>query len=179
MGKHLLKYFLILMVMLGGCSADFHTKKWANNNIRNRQSITIVKNFIDLGLAQNRGMIFGIFNGKIPLNSKMILTVFRCFLLLIISFIIWSNRKKSIFSLLPFLLFWAGATGNIIDPFLYGYVVDFIHIRFWQYDIWPFYFNLADAYITIGMIVFLLLSLAGIDLFRINKATSTDNQHRV
>jgi signal peptidase II len=165
--------------MLGGCSADFHTKKWANENIKSRQSITVVKNVIDLGMAQNRGMIFGIFNGKMPINSRSILTVFRCFLLLVLSFIIWKSRKKSILFLLPFLLFWAGAIGNIIDPFLYGYVVDFIHIRLWQYDIWPFYFNLADAYITVGMVVFVMLSFFGGDAFKLHYFTSTDSQHRV
>jgi signal peptidase II len=95
---------------------------------------------------------------------------------LVISFIIWNSRKKPILFLLPFLLFWAGAIGNIIDPFLYGYVVDFIHIRLWKYDIWPFYFNLADAYITFGMIIFLILNLLGVDLFKRNDATSTDSQ---
>jgi signal peptidase II len=154
------------MVMLGGCSADFHTKKWANDNIKSRQSITLVKNVIDLRMAQNRGMIFGILNGKLPLNSKVVLTVFRCILLLVISFIIWKNREKSVLFLVPFLLFWAGALGNIIDPFIYGYVVDFIHIRLWNYDFWPFYFNLADAYITVGMVVFLLLSLSGVDYYK-------------
>jgi signal peptidase II len=177
MGKSIFKYLCILMVMLGGCSADFHTKKWANENIKSRQSITIVKNVIDLGMAQNRGMIFGIFNGKMPINSRNILTVFRCFLLLVLSFIIWKSRRKSILFLLPFLLFWTGAIGNIIDPFLYGYVVDFIHIRLWQYDIWPFYFNLADAYITVGMVVFLILSISGIDLLKVLNAASTRSQH--
>jgi signal peptidase II len=163
-------------VLLGGCSSDFHTKKWANENIKKGESITIVENIIDLGLAKNKGMIFGIFNGKIPLNSRILLTVSRCFLLLVISFIIWQNRKKPILHLLPFLLFWVGAIGNIIDPFLYGYVVDFIHIRLWKYDIWPFYFNLADAYITFGMIIFIILNLLGIDLLKRNDATSTGSR---
>jgi signal peptidase II len=69
---------------------------------------------------------------------------------------IWINRNKSFLFLLPFLLFWAGAIGNLIDPFIYGYVVDFIHIRAGSLINWPFYFNLADAYITIAIPILLI-----------------------
>jgi hypothetical protein len=34
MGRKQLKYLMILLVMLGGCNADFHTKKWANCNLK-------------------------------------------------------------------------------------------------------------------------------------------------
>jgi signal peptidase II len=49
-----------------------------------------------------------------------------------------------------------GAIGNLIAPFLYGYVVDFIHIQAGNVLNWPFYFNLADAFITIGMILLII-----------------------
>ena len=40
-----------------------------------------------------------------------------------------------------------GAAGNILDRFLYGYVVDFIDIR-----VWPV-FNIADCAITVGVVI--------------------------
>ena len=56
------------------------------------------------------------------------------------------------------MLFWVGAIGNLIDPFVYGYVVDFIHIHAGNVLNWPFYFNVADACITVGMILLLMQS---------------------
>ena len=45
-----------------------------------------------------------------------------------------------------FFSFFVGAAGNLIDPFLYGYVVDFIHIKAGNVLNWPFYFNVAGTY---------------------------------
>jgi signal peptidase II len=161
MQRRFLKYAAILLVMFGGCGADFHAKKWANSTMKDGQSITVVKNFIELGFSENRGMIFGILNGHMPRQSRKILIGFRIIILLGLMGFIWINRNKRFLFLLPFLLFWAGAIGNLIDPFLYGYVVDFIHIHAGSILNWPFYFNLADAYVTIGMVLFLLCSAFG------------------
>ncbi len=47
-----------------------------------------------------------------------------------------------------------GALGNIVDRARFGYVVDFLHF-FWGE--WHFYvFNVADAAITVGVILLLL-----------------------
>jgi signal peptidase II len=43
-----------------------------------------------------------------------------------------------------------GAIGNAIDYLLYGHVIDFFHFIFWGYS-FPI-FNLADSYITLGVI---------------------------
>ena len=69
---------------------------------------------------------------------------------------IWIYRKRSFLFLFPLLLLSIGAAGNLIDPFKYGYVVDFIHIHAGNILNWPFYFNMADAYITIGVFIMLL-----------------------
>ena len=43
-----------------------------------------------------------------------------------------------------------GAVGNLIDTFAGGCVVDFIHIHAGTFLDWPFFFNLADAYVCVG-----------------------------
>ena len=51
----------------------------------------------------------------------------------------------------------SGATGNMIDRYLRGFVIDMIDFR----GIWSFVFNVADAYIHIGiyiLVVYYLLS---------------------
>lgn len=155
MGKTFIKYSIILLILLGGCNSDFHTKKWAQGALKHKPGITIIKNFVDLGFAENSGMIFGILNKKIPQTPSVMFIALRILILLALTGFIWTNRKRPLTFLLPFLLFWVGALGNLIDPFKYGYVVDFIHIQAGNYLDWPFYFNLADAYITLG--VFLII----------------------
>ena len=148
-----MRYSVILLVLLGGCSADLHTKKWATDNLKETGPITVIENFLELGFSENRGMVFGILNEKMPALLQKAIIIFRLLILLILTGIIWWKRNTSLFFLLPFLLFWAGGTGNLIDSINNGYIVDFIHIRAGHIMDWPFYFNLADAYVTIGIIL--------------------------
>jgi signal peptidase II len=52
-----------------------------------------------------------------------------------------------------------GAVGNLIDTFTGGYVVDFIHIHAGRFLDWPFFFNLADAYVCIGAGILVLIGI--------------------
>jgi len=86
-----------------------------------------------------------------PHLSQILFICVRILILIALSVFIWFKRKGSLFFIFPFLLIWAGALGNLVDSFNYGYVVDFIHIQFGNLLNWPFYFNLADAFVTIGV----------------------------
>ncbi|MGQ9501898.1 MAG: signal peptidase II [Anaerolineae bacterium] len=60
-----------------------------------------------------------------------------------------------------------GAVGNLIDRVRFGYVVDFIDISFWPI------FNLADASITIGVLLIIY------QLWRIERAKAGSRHTRV
>jgi signal peptidase II len=65
------------------------------------------------------------------------------------------NAFKATVSLnLSLALIAGGAIGNLVDRLSQGYVVDFIlfHIGQWHYPA----FNIADACITIGLILYLI-----------------------
>ncbi|MFL0694114.1 MAG: signal peptidase II [Agrobacterium tumefaciens] len=73
--------------------------------------------------------------------------------LVIVAFVLWLWRKtgpEQHFAHLGFAMIIAGALGNIIDRFTYGYVVDYIlfYTQTWSFAV----FNLADSFITIGAI---------------------------
>ncbi len=121
-------------------------------------TVTLVKNFVDLGYTQNRGMVFGILNGKMPVNSRTFLVVVRIAILIWLTVFVVRNFGRTFWYLFPFVLVCAGAIGNLVDPFAYGYVVDFIHIRAGNLIEWPFFFNLADAYVTIGIAIIAVAS---------------------
>jgi signal peptidase II len=156
MKKSWMNYSLILLIMLIGFTSDYNSKKWAEINLKHKSSVTVIKNFVDLGFTENRGMIFGVLNNKMPHLSQILFISVRILILIALSVFIWLKRKSPLLFIFPFLLIWAGALGNLIDSFKYGYVVDFIHIQLGDLLNWPFYFNLADAFVTIGVCLILI-----------------------
>jgi signal peptidase II len=148
------KYYLLFLILISLVSADIISKKWANSEMPGKTKV-LIEHFLDLGFSENHGMIFGFMNGTMPEISQKILIGIRILILLGLTIYIWFNRKSSVLLLSALILFWCGATGNLIDPFIYGYVVDFIHIRLWTLFDWPFLFNLADVYVLIGVVLFL------------------------
>jgi signal peptidase II len=68
----------------------------------------------------------------------------------------WFGSRLKVLEQLAYGFILAGALGNGIDRFLFGYVVDFLDFRLIRFPV----FNLADTFINIG-IGFLLLSTLG------------------
>lgn len=96
-----------------------------------------------ISLAINRGAAWGMFaDFQLLLLAVRILTIFGMLIYLV--FINNSRRLD-----LPFTFILAGAIGNVVDFFLYGFVIDFLHFNFWGYH-FPV-FNVADTFITIGV----------------------------
>jgi signal peptidase II len=157
--KSLPKYLFMLFLMFGGVALDFQSKQWAEQELKGRPAISVVSCFLDVRYTQNRGMVFGMFNGRMHRIASMALLTFRILILIGLTLFIGNNRTQPLLPLAPFALFWTGALGNLIDPFVYGYVVDFLHIKIGGIIDWPFVFNLADAYITTGFGLFLFIGL--------------------
>ncbi|MBN1982850.1 MAG: signal peptidase II [Chitinivibrionales bacterium] len=152
-------YIIIILLLLGACFADSYTKQWAGLTLKGKQPVTMIRGLLDVGFVENRGMVFGILNNSHQGGIKNTLLVMRIILLVIVSVFIVIKRDSSLTSLLPFLLITAGAWGNVFDNFRYGYVIDFIHLRAGTVVDWPFYFNLADAYLCIGMVLVIFMNI--------------------
>ena len=152
------KYLLILLILLAGSLSDIQSKRWAKSTLPGKPPQVLVPGLVEVGYSENRGMVFGIMNNGKPNAFKNILAWVRVAIFVGVSLLIVFWRKRTFGVLLPFLLVWAGAMGNIVDSFAYGFVVDFIHIHAWNLLDWPFYFNLADAYLTVGMGILIVTS---------------------
>lgn len=75
-----------------------------------------------------------------------------------IGVIVWMWREKRRWDVLALGLVLGGALGNIVDRVRFGHVVDFADLHFGSFR--PFLvFNVADAAITIGVLVLLLRAL--------------------
>ncbi len=123
--------------------ADLFTKNLAFQTLQSGYSI--IDNFFKLQYQQNFGIAF-----SLPLPYWLIIAIN---IILLVAIIYLADRELNLkhpaarFAV-TFLI--AGALGNLTDRLLGGYVIDFIEI--WR---WPA-FNLADAYITIGVLLILL-----------------------
>ena len=105
-----------------------------------------ITSFLNFNLIWNEGIAFGLFsfNEKIYYN---LLTIFIC---LIVAVIIWLMFRSKGFEKLSYIMIIGGSFGNVFDRVFYSAVPDFIDIHFNNFH-W-FIFNVADIFITIGII---------------------------
>jgi signal peptidase II len=109
--------------------------------------------FFDIGLVYNPGISYGLL-GSLPLWAVSILV-----LVALCALVVWWWRAKSALVRAGLACCIGGALSNALDRGIYGSVADFFHFHVGQ---WQFYiFNLADAAITLGVIL-LLLDLLGV-----------------
>ena len=121
--------------------------------------------FLNITFVRNTGISFGLFSNGGLLNRYFftILALIVGLTLLIIAFL--NIDRIARFSL---LFISAGAIGNAIDRIYFGGVIDFID--FFLYNLhWPA-FNLADIFITFGVILLLFENF-----FRKNKNAKNIN----
>lgn len=144
------KYFCFLLALVVFLT-DRASKWWLLDifDIEANSPVEILP-FLNLTLVWNYGISLGLFQmeGNVGRYFLIVLTG-------IISLIIvyWLIRAKESVLKMGLGMVLGGAIGNIWDRFEYGAVADFLH--FYVSD-WSFYiFNIADAAITIGVIVLL------------------------
>jgi signal peptidase II len=71
---------------------------------------------------------------------------------------VWMTRERDTRDQAALGLVFGGALGNILDRVRFGYVVDFADLHFGEWR--PFLvFNVADAAITVGVVILLLRAL--------------------
>ncbi len=135
---------LPLLAFVAILGLDRWTKDWALSWPEGH--IINIAPYVDFLLVKNRGIAFGLL-ADTDINFLIISLISLVLLYLVFRFFLPS------FPLWPFVLIASGALGNIIDRWMYGFVVDFIKVH-------QFYvFNVADAAITIGsaILIFQLL----------------------
>ena len=133
-----------LVILVSLIFFDLLTKYLIQDNLYLNQSIEI-NEYFDLVYVQNFGVSFGLFSGYI---SHWILIFIA---LIVVILIIYSNKQLE---KLAYFFVIIGALSNIIDRLINSYVVDFILLHYKNFY-WPA-FNLADIYITIGIIMLII-----------------------
>ncbi len=119
-------------------------------------SITVIPNFLSLTYAENNGVAFSMLSG----NRIFIILITIILLGVLIQVLkkenIKSNRSSKLIILSYGLLF-GGILGNLIDRIVRGVVIDYISLNIFGYH-FPI-FNLADLFITFGVILIIIKAL--------------------
>lgn len=97
-----------------------------------------------LNTVFNSGSAWGFFQG----NPGVLFAIRAVIIAGLIAYLTFFNRGKT--ASFPLWVVVVGAIGNGIDYIVYGQVVDFFHFCFWGAS-FPI-FNLADSYITLGVL---------------------------
>ena len=143
----------VLIIVVVIVALDQATKAIVDRTMPLYHSIPIIENFFNLTYIRNTGAAFGILARTGDLFRRTFLIGFS---IAAIGFIILMLRRlpqdeKILTAALGFIL--GGAIGNLIDRLLYGEVIDFLDF-YWSRYHWPA-FNVADSFITIGVVVIL------------------------
>lgn len=111
--------------------------------------------FFDLTRVHNYGVSLGMFQAT-SMEMRWGLVALTGLIALVV--LIWMLREKAMGEILGLSLVLGGALGNIHDRFTYGYVLDYADLHIGEFR--PFLiFNVADACITIGVLIILARSL--------------------
>lgn len=137
----------IIILILLFIVIDFVSKILVINLLKSN-TLIIINNFLKFTYIKNMGAAFGILSGNIIL--LIIITLF--FIYYIIKELKNNSDKK--LSIISYALILSGAIGNLIDRVFRGYVVDFISFTIFGREMAVF--NVADSYITIGVILLLI-----------------------
>lgn len=118
--------------------------------LQSRRQIHIIS-FFDLTWAENRGVSMGFLEANSE-AQRWLLVALTAVIAGIVA--VWMWREKLRGDVLALSMVLGGALGNIVDRVRYGYVVDYADLHFGNFR--PFWiFNLADACITIGVLILL------------------------
>jgi signal peptidase II len=150
--KSYLKWGLLMVLPL--YLIDQLTKWLIVKNMNFGDSITVIPNFFEIIHVRNTGVAFGLLT-NIPESYRLIFFLTVTIIAIAAIFFIFKQSKDDSAILKAILcLILAGAMGNLTDRVIHNEVVDFINVHAFTYR-WPT-FNVADTYISVGMIGLLL-----------------------
>lgn len=147
-----MKYLKALIGVILLVALDQWTKYMVLLYVKPIDSIPLIPGVLSFTYHENRGAVWGIMQGQIPV---LIVTT-----VIILAVVLWiysriPDTKK--YRWLDFIavLVIAGAIGNFIDRLFRHYVVDFIYFELIDFPI----FNVADMYVVIAAFLLIFVSI--------------------
>ena len=158
--------WLMLVITALSLFIDQFTKMLVRKATSTNETIVLIKGWLHLIHSGNSGMAFGMLPGW-----NHILTFVSIFAIVFI-LMYYKQFMPTRWMQVSLGLVLGGALGNLVDRILYGYVTDFIRIRWWfsRYRWWPS-FNIADACVCVGAAMLIIAMF--------NRSMSVDGSDQV
>tara|TARA_B100000161_G_scaffold245693_1_gene200765 strand:+ start:144 stop:617 length:474 start_codon:yes stop_codon:yes gene_type:complete len=148
--KHLIDFSIIIFIFL----IDRVSKLLIIGSPETYEEYGIrVTSFLNFNLIWNEGIAFGLFS----FEKKIYYNFLTVLIVLITLIILWMITRTEKIEKLAFVMIFGGSLGNIFDRLYYSSVPDFIDIHFSNFH-W-FIFNVADIFITLGVILLISLEI--------------------
>ena len=144
--------FIIAILVI---AADFYTKYLVYTRMALHETIELPVKFIQLTYVQNFGGAFGIFQ-----HQKLFFIIAAAIAVTCVLYFFEDIKEMGKLSFVSASLIFGGAIGNLIDRIRFGYVVDFLDLRWWPV------FNVADIALTVGV------SLLFIEVIMVGRSSS-------
>ena len=142
--ENILMFFLIIIVFF----LDRYSKTFMLSNLN--ENLIYINDFINFDLIWNTGIGFGFLSS----SSSLIYNTISVIVGIIVITLVFISLKSDKFDKTVFSLIIGGALGNFYDRIFFKAVPDFIDIHYGNFH-W-FTFNIADIFITIGVICFII-----------------------
>ncbi len=147
-----LKYRLCMLlpaVLLAGLDQWF--KYLAVVFLKGNPATVLIDGILELLYVENTGAAFNMLADQ----RWFFIIVTLAVLLFLLALIISGRYRTHALLNISFCLVLAGGIGNLIDRIAYGYVVDYIYLKWIDFPV----FNFADCCLVIGAIVMLIFFL--------------------
>ena len=139
-------YFLIIILII--FSIDRFSKIKIIGDFSN--DVFYINEFLNFDLVWNTGIGFGL----LSFNSSLYYNLISLLIFAVVLFLIFIGLKSDKFDKTIFSVIIGGALGNFYDRITFKAVPDFIDLHYGNFH-W-FTFNVADIFITIGIICFIM-----------------------
>ncbi len=144
--------FICLLITVAIFLLD-RTSKQKLVELQMNENIIFINDFVNIDLVWNTGIGFGLFSSETTLIYNLITGLIG----FVILFIFYLFLKSILIEKFFFSLIIGGALGNFYDRLIYQAVPDFIDFHIGNFH-W-FTFNVADIFITIGILMLLIREL--------------------
>lgn len=130
-------------------AADQASKAWAQGALRPGHEVTVVGGWVWFRLTSNTGAGLGLLAGH-----NLLFLVVTALVVGAVVIIVLRGFVSGLLSAGALGAVAGGGTSNLVDRVRLGRVIDFIEVHHWPTD-----FNLADAAIRLGVVLFVLALL--------------------
>ena len=145
-------FFINLLIIIIIFSLDRISKFYVIFKSETNLSSSLYKSkFLNIDLIWNEGIAFGLFSFDQSLYYNLLTLV----IILITLIILWLMLRAEGLEKISFLMIIGGSLGNLFDRINYSSVPDFIDFHISNFH-W-FIFNVADIFISLGVITLIIL----------------------